>query len=262
MNPTESGPPRFRVLFVLGLGRSGSTLLGSLLGNHPEVINTGELLRIEDVIGDGAAKCACGLPLADCREWWRLFEGIPEKVLRKYTRWTPDLLDKVRANAGAKLLVDVSKTRSYRIARRWKHPEVGFVLLTRDPRGIFRSYVQRGEPLGGRLAMHRKWLKRFATFARRHGDRCLLLRYEDLVSRPEETMRGLCGFVGLDFQPQMVRPGSVTAHLATYSGSSYMKGTGELRLDERWREEIPMETLALISRKLRDLELYQGRYDL
>ena len=262
MNPTDSAEPRFRILFVLGLGRSGNTLLGNLLGSHPDIVNTGELLRLDSVIGDPAAKCACGLPLEDCGNWWKLFEGIPEKVLRKYTRWTPDLLDRVRSNAGAKMLVDVSKTRSYRLARRWRHPEVGFVLLTRDPRGIFRSYVQRGEPLGGRLRLHRKWLGRFAAFARRHGDRCLVLRYEDLVGKPEETMRQLCEFARIDFQPQMIRPEAVTTHLATYSGSSYMKGTGELRLDERWREEIPKETLDLISRKLRDLELYQGRYDL
>lgn len=257
-----SGEPRFRILFLLGLGRSGSTLLGSLLGSHPDVVNTGELLRLEDEVRDPAAKCSCGLPLMDCRDWWSLFEGVPEKVRMDYRRWTPALLDRVRANAGAKVLVDVSKTRSYRLAKRWRNPEVGFVVLTRDPRGIFRSYVHRGGELAGRLRMHRKWMKRFASFARRHGDRCMVMRYEDLVSTPEPTMRGLCDFIGIDFQPQLVRPGAVPAHLASYSGSSYMKGTGELRLDERWRDEVPPEALDLISRKLRKLELYQGRYAL
>jgi hypothetical protein len=257
-----SAAPRYRILFILGLGRSGSTLLGSLLGSHPEVVNTGELLRLEEAITTPGAKCSCGLPMMECGDWWRLMEGIPEKVRRDYRKWTPALLDRVRENAGARMLVDVSKTRSYRLAKRWRHPEVGFILLTRDPRGIFRSYVEGGGDLKGRLRMHRKWLKRFATFARRHGGRCLVTRYEDLVSKPEETMRGLCDFIGLDYRPQLITPGAVPGHLAVYSGSSYMKGTGRLRLDERWREEIPAETLALISKELGKLELYQGRYDL
>ncbi len=257
-----SAESRIRILFVLGLGRSGSTLLGSLLGSHPDVVNTGELLRLEEAVAAPDSKCACGLPLADCADWWRLFEGIPQKALRDYRKWKPELLDKVRENAGARVLVDVSKTRSYRLAKRWRGPEVGFILLTRDPRGIFRSYVKGGGELKGRLRMHRKWLKRFATFARRHGERCLLTRYEDLVSSPGETMRRICGFAGIEYQPQMIVPGGSRGHMAVYSGSSYMKGAGQLRLDERWRDEIPAETLQLISRELGKLELYQDRYDL
>jgi hypothetical protein len=257
-----SQDPRFNILFVLGIGRSGSTLFGRLLANHPDVVNVGELLRLEETLEDPEAKCACGLPVATCPDWNHLLEGVPEKVKKNYKKWTPALLGRIRENTGAKLLVDVSKTRGYRLAKRWRDPKVGFVLLLRDPRGIFRSHVAERKELTTRLKMHKKWMGRFTAFAKKRADRCHVIHYEDLVTAPEATLRALCDFVGLDYQPALISPDSAPSHMAVYSGSPYMKGTGELRLDERWRREMSTDDIACISKYLGDVPVYQERYRL
>ncbi len=253
--------PNFRILFVLGLGRSGSTLLGRLLDNHPGVVGVGELLRLDQVIADPQSKCSCGLPAADCPDWSSLIDGIPEKVKRNYKKWTPDLLNRVRENGCGDVLVDVSKTRGYRLAKGWKRRDVGYVLLLRDPRGIFRSYAAEHEDFSDRLKLHKKWIVRYAAFARRRKDCCHVMYYEDLATSTGESMRGLCDFMGIPFVDDLLRPDAKVHHVATCSGSSYQRGTGVLKLDERWREEMKPEHIGLISGALKSLPLYE-RYRL
>lgn len=251
----SSTEPKIRLLFVLGLGRSGSTLLGRLLDNHPRVAGVGELLRLDRVVDNPDSKCSCGVRAMDCAVLTRNFEGIPDAVKRNYKKWTPALLNKVRENAGKEVLVDVSKTRSYRLAKRWSDPKCGFILLLRDPRGIFRSRVAEKDDLVDRLKFHKKWIKRYAGFARKRKERCLVVHYEDLVTAPEESMRRICGFIGIEFLPELIAPESTVNHLAVYSGSSYLKGTGTLRLDERWRQEMRPEDIDCIANCLKSVPL-------
>jgi hypothetical protein len=264
MNETLASPstPNFRTVFVIGLGRSGSTLLGRLLNNHPAVVDVGELLRLESNLDNPAHRCACGLLLNECPDWRRMMDGVPEKVKRNYRKWTPKLLSRVRENAQADVLVDVSKTRAYRLAKRWRDTDVGFILLLRDPRGILRSQVAAGKPVESKLKLHRKWVKRYETFLKKQNHRCHLMYYEDLVSSPEAAMRELSKFIGIDYQPAMTVPRSESCHMALYSVSPYMKDMGELRLDERWRAEMNPTIISRISESLAPLELYERRYNL
>ena len=41
------------------------------------------------------------------------------------------------------------------------------------------------------------------ALTRKYPDRSHTLSYEDLVSRPEETIRGVCDFLGVGYEPQM-----------------------------------------------------------
>lgn len=255
--------PKFTTVFVIGVGRSGSTLLGRLLGNHTEVIDVGELMRLDQVVKDPTTKCSCGSLASECPSWNALIHGVPERVRLNYKKWTPELLSKVRENTGKKVLVDVSKTRGYRLAKGWREPDVGFILLIRDPRGIFRSHTTTGrEDLKDRLKMHKKWINRCAAFAVKRKERCHVMHYEDLVTTPEKSMRAVCEFIGIPFEAEMISPEAKMHHLATYSGSSYLRGTGVLKLDERWRQEMKPEDIATISNYLKSVSIYRERYRL
>ena len=54
-------------------------------------------------------------------------------------------------------------------------------------------------------------------------ERYTLVQYEDLVTRPEETLKEACAFLGEDFEPAMLRPDDRPAD---------ERGFGE---DERWK---------------------------
>ena len=60
---------RLRVVYVMGAGRSGSTVLDVILGSHPDVFGTGELIHIFREEALHRANCACGEPRDECPVW-------------------------------------------------------------------------------------------------------------------------------------------------------------------------------------------------
>jgi len=66
---TTQRPPHVKVLFLAGKGRSGGTLLASLLGQLPGFFNVGELNRLWDWGLVSNHYCGCGLPFQQCPTW-------------------------------------------------------------------------------------------------------------------------------------------------------------------------------------------------
>ena len=62
------------VLFIGGLGRSGSTLLDRMLGRLDDVWSVGELVHLWERGLKENNRCGCGQPFADCQFWDRVGE--------------------------------------------------------------------------------------------------------------------------------------------------------------------------------------------
>jgi hypothetical protein len=67
MTPRETD--QVKVLYLAGKGRSGSTLLASLLGQLPGFFNAGEVNFLWDWGLAYNYKCGCGLPFRECPTW-------------------------------------------------------------------------------------------------------------------------------------------------------------------------------------------------
>lgn len=63
-----------RVLFVGGLGRSGSTLLELILAQHPDVCAVGEVVHLWERALGGDERCGCGERFTACDFWQRVGE--------------------------------------------------------------------------------------------------------------------------------------------------------------------------------------------
>lgn len=70
---------RVRVLYVVGSGRSGTTLLDNVLGALPGYFSTGELQLLWVALRQGSG-CGCGRPVADCEVWSRVIERCREEL--------------------------------------------------------------------------------------------------------------------------------------------------------------------------------------
>jgi len=69
-------------------------------------------------------------------------------------------------------------------------------------------------------------------------DASLLLQYESLAAEPEAAMHAICDLVGLPYEEKMVhnfREGSPFA----IAGNPMRQGTGGIRLDEVWKQQLP-----------------------
>ena len=150
---------------------------------------------------------------------------------------------------------------AWRLAKRWRDADVGFVLLIRDSRGVMASTARQGKDIAHPLARHKKWMKRYLRFARSRGERCLTVHYEDLCRTPQAELERICAFLGLAFEPALLRPAEKVHHFVHSSVSGYLKASNEIRRDERWREELPIETIRDIERVMRKLPCFEGRIE-
>ena len=67
--PQDSSEPRVKVLYIMGWGRSGSTIMDNLLGGIDGFFSVGELGYLwERGLVEGR-RCGCGRLLRDCEVW-------------------------------------------------------------------------------------------------------------------------------------------------------------------------------------------------
>lgn len=176
--------PATVVAYVLGKGRSGSTLLDAILGQLPGVFSAGELRTLWSWGYQHAADCSCGRPVRECPVWsavvaetlgtatptdaqigalvdqqaralrWRqvpgALAGATTPALTAYAETQARLYRAIVAVTGAEVIVDSSKWPAHPgVLGRIDGVEPRILHLVRDPRAVAFSY-RRHKPTGGR----------------------------------------------------------------------------------------------------------------
>jgi Sulfotransferase family len=214
----EQKPKRFPAPFIVGVSRSGTTLLRLMLDAHPELTIPPETHFFSDV----ARACRAGataeelIALLTSQRRWGDFqldadellgrlrakeEPGPRFVLRSFYELYAERQGKPRWG---------DKTPGY--AERIKRinqvlPESRFVHLIRDGRDAALSRARRAHKAEPIEVAASRWKRRILK-AREQGaqvEHYLELRYEDLVAEPEAEVRRVCELIELDFDPVMLR---------------------------------------------------------
>lgn len=71
-----SSERRIPLIYVLGFGRSGSTLLDLLLGAHPDLLSTGEYTHFPKWLAEDDY-CTCGERIRTCPLWGQVILRVP-----------------------------------------------------------------------------------------------------------------------------------------------------------------------------------------
>lgn len=165
-NPRQAAPVT-RVLYLAGWGRSGTTILDTVLGSYPSVFSAGELCFLWKRGLISGRKCGCGTPVRECSLWREVLRAAygdsppdPHKVVAwqqeaARARHTPRLLRGghpladvmsrlyrgIAEVTGAALIVDSSKLPSG-AALLAQRPELSayVVHVVRDPRAVAHSW--------------------------------------------------------------------------------------------------------------------------
>lgn len=205
--------------FVVGVGRSGTTLLRLMLDAHPQLTIPAETQFVPRVIERARRRAgleAVVTEIVSSRNWGDF--GLDAGALRERTEGLEG------SDAGAILRAFYSLCAEARGKPRWgeKTPgyvrhmgEIGgvleearFIHLVRDGRDVAVSRRRRGMGEGKPMAdTARLWSERIKLArkqAKRLRGRYLELRYEDLVADPEAELRAICELCRLEFSPLML----------------------------------------------------------
>lgn len=255
---------------IAGAAHSGSTLLGLVLGSHERAFYAGEAKKTT-FIGDATKplrKRVCRICGPSCVVWSR-FSSPPE----------PDLFEHLARLTGRDVIIDSTKLPDWIRARRGELDAAGVphktLYLTRDGRAVVNSRVRKYRDRDP-AAVIEEWLRQIdaseVLAAERPAD-TMRVRYEHLATRPEETVREICGFLGLEVDPAMLRyethahhplggntgTESVVARAAAVeplilepperSRAFYEALVGGFRLDLRWRDELAENVARLFEQR-------------
>lgn len=223
-------------IFIVGMPRSGTTLLSRIVSAHPSVADAGELNALEHAIGENIDRFV-ELPLpADALA--QLREVEPTAVAEAYMRRTlgyygakTRLVDKNPMNVFAAGIIASTM------------PQAKILCLARGAmdtcysnlRQLFQngsfaySYDQR--QLAERYASFRRVVDMFKT---QLPGNFLEVSYEALVGDPIGTSETVMAFCGLDFDPGFVDITRNTSASATASSTQirepiHLQGVGEWR---------------------------------
>jgi hypothetical protein len=204
--------------FVIGMTRSGTTLMRLMLDSHPKLTIPPETHFIPDVIKafndgrDAPAEVArvmtrsrrwadFGIAADDLRRELEKLRPLtrPEMALRTFYRLYAKRQRKARW--GDKTPGYATKVR--RIKRTL--PEARFIHMIRDGRDVALSLRDREAGLTTEQAA-RRWRHRINRTRRAAHDvpDYIEIRYEDLVADPEATLRRICDHIQLDYSPRML----------------------------------------------------------
>lgn len=205
--------PRPGPVFVGGADRSGTTLMYALLDTHPSlcmVRRTNYWRWFDGRYGDLADPANLDRCLDDLVRYRRVAVLDPDvdRLRREladgpatYARLYGLLLRHHAERNGASRWGDKSLHSEHHAARiLTAFPDARMIQMVRDPRDRYVSVVHRpgaAHPgLGAIVGRWRASVRAGLAARRRHPDRYLLVRYEDLVRAPETTMARVWAFVG------------------------------------------------------------------
>ncbi|MCY4087851.1 MAG: sulfotransferase [Actinomycetia bacterium] len=220
MTSAGAGPP----VMVLGVSRSGTTLLKEMLDRHSSLAIPSESYFIPQLWSRHGARPVVDRMLDDLGRLERIRQwGIEPDAVRERIGTTSTFAEVIRAvyevyaEARGKARYG-DKTPAYmRHLRLLDHvfPQASYVHIVRDGRDAGRSFLsmQRRPPLDwsrprGLSAFACQWrdeVERARLFGRAHAaGRYLELRYEDVVAEPGGALRSVCAQLELEYEPEML----------------------------------------------------------
>jgi hypothetical protein len=229
-----------RVVYIAGTSHSGSTLLDLMLNAHPEMISLGEVMNLNR-LPQSKKPNTFWLSVAQ-----RLRETSGQSLLDL------DLLDygfddafsapnvmlfRAIANVTGKgYIVDSSKSPE-RLAylMRFEELHVYPIHLIRKPKGQIASAVRKQGGLLRHIALyeliHQRIRKALA------GVPHSVVRYEDLVLEPEQTLGSVLKPLGLTFHPNQLSWAGQAKHIVAGNRMKRAK-VSELILDKKWKDSL------------------------
>ncbi len=231
---TPDSPPD--ILYIMGTGRSGTTMMHVLLSSVPGVTGAGELSHcLQDALLDDRP-CSCGTVASRCDVWlrvsrsvasvepdirtaaawlrnldwhtafFRTLTGPPQTVLERYRQLNLAIFTSIAGSD--RMVVDSSKYPSRALMLHHAFPgRIKTLCMTRHPSGLIASFQrananeQKPKALLSAIAYILWMIVVLRIASLRLAASCLIVRYEDLVTDPRRTLTAIGRWSGLDLEP-------------------------------------------------------------
>ena len=250
----EPGP--VRPLYIVGMPRSGTTLVEQMLSVHPSVTTAGEMTTLQNSVRRGLDLLDPGhLPYAFNPlkpTAWRQLRAEIDRLYIRQAGGRPVLTDKMPSN-----FMNVGWLAAL-------YPDARFLHIHREPRDtcvscyttLFRSSQQFSSNLthlGHYYRMYEALMEGWRSFL--PPSRLFEIRYEELVEKPKEVLEQILRFAELPWHEECLHPERATHRIRTaslYQARQPIR-TGSIGRWKRFASHLgPLEEALAIEHPLED----------
>ena len=191
------------VIFIVGMPRSGSTLIEQIISSHSNVASLGETNRLFNVIGNHYENL----------ELDKFEESVAKSDSLKFKKIMNDYLSTLPTNAGTKKIFTDKMLNNFRFIGFIKAglPEAKIVYCQRDPKdncfSIFSNYFGRQknswiynkEQLVNFYYLEQQLMKHWISI---FNEDIFTVQYEIFVNNIEKEVQNLFKFLSLEWEPE------------------------------------------------------------
>ncbi len=227
MNKSNNNEP----IFVVGMPRSGTTLMRYCLNQHSHIYIVPETNFFETVYGNRQiipeAKISENIDKLLSKLMGFTYQDADMHLLKEFFPLKDVLAQEIKDKAQNYrdiATIVFSKFAKEKGKQRWgektpRHlffidqiydffPNAKIITMERSAKNTIASNFKSNHIKTGFLdncVLYKKCL----DYARKYQDKILIVKYEDLTRNPESTMKKVCEYIGEEFEPQMLNPGMI-----------------------------------------------------
>lgn len=258
---------RNNILYLLGAGRSGTTLLATILNSTSNITSYGELHQFYSYAKENK-KCSCGYTIFDCPVWGKvinnlnlsnkeiaIFEAtqnleekhkhIPLLLLGKkgsleYRKSQEMLFSSICLNDGNWILDSSKYVGRFLLLNQLKNEKLKGIYVIRDIRGVIYSFSKKVQTTKKPLStiLYYLLINTFAQIVCWLNKDIIKLRYEDLVENPTQVVNHIYSYLLENSENNLVLNKSF--EMPHIIGGNRLKINRSIKInkDEEWKHKL------------------------
>ena len=202
------------LLYLLGAGRSGTTLMATVLGNQPKIQAVGEMHQFHEHLSNNK-KCSCGQLLEDCVFWKTILNYLDLELIdlqrnsqkekhsnilklmltrkadKEYIALQEDIYRGILNNNSESWVLDSSKyIARYLLLSRGKIFNIKGIYVVRDVRGVINSFKKQVQTPKRPLStiLYYVLINSFGQLICWMDKRVIKIKYEDFIKEPDKMI--------------------------------------------------------------------------
>lgn len=259
--------PDVQFVFIVGRGRSGTSLLQTILNTHPAIAVAPEAqfimylrrkYRKKTFTPEVKKQFLKDLWLEERLQNWHLdaaaleeavmqlqkpdFAGVCREVYTEYGRQKGKSNLQVAGDKNPHYALYLDKLNQV-------FPQAKFIHIIRDPRDTVLSYQKVNFDADGSAALAHRWNiynRQIMAFKQGHQEQFYTLRFEDLLQQPEKTLQGISRFLGIAYNPVMLDFYKQEQDWDTNFRQN-LKQPLNPELAQRWKSQMPAGDVDLVT---------------
>ncbi len=253
-------------VFIGGASRSGTTMLGAMLGSHSKAVVTPESQfkfeeRLLNLSREGEAQelfsaiaSHARFKVWDMQPSWQDFEdsNLSHCVLEMVNQYAA-----LKQQAEATFWIDHTPTNLRHAHFLDEHyPECLFIHIVRDGRAVMASQFKLDWGSNDPIFASMKWIEPLCVgFACESAfpDRTLRVYYEDLVEQPTAECKRICEFMKIPFEAEMIKGSDFEVPLFTKAQHQLVGQMPDPKRINDWKKTLRKKDIQLFESMTFDL---------